>query len=179
MSDGLHLRWMLFGFGGRLRRRDWWLAAAGVYLCQSLFRSLLYPLVAGPNAYGMADALSGAAPPLFDWRLKALALASMVLFAWPWLALAAKRVHDRGHRAKLVLIVLVLAALLGLVPGDLMDVMTGASSLTGGADWALLVLGLVVTATKIWLFVIIGCLDGTPGANQFGPSPKPGLSGAP
>lgn len=178
MNGALDIRWLLFRFEGRLRRRDWWLAAVGVYLCQALFHGLLHPLVAGPEAYSATDALRGIAPPLFDWRQKTLALVSMVLFAWPWLALAAKRVHDRGRQAGPVLIIMVLAAILGLAPGDLMDAMSGANPLDSPADWLLLVLGLAVTATKLWLLVIVGILDGTPGPNQFGPSPKASTSGA-
>ncbi len=34
-------------------------------------------------------------------------------------------------------------------------------------------LGLVPVAGWLWAIVVCGCLDGTPGENAYGPSPKP------
>jgi uncharacterized membrane protein YhaH (DUF805 family) len=40
--------------------------------------------------------------------------------------------------------------------------------------WPWLLIGFVPIIGGIWLFAELGCMDGTPGENRFGPSPKLG-----
>ncbi|WP_233282186.1 DUF805 domain-containing protein [Caulobacter vibrioides] len=83
-----------------------------------------------------------------------------LLLTWPTYALLAKRMHDRNRSAWWALLLLVpdligsLDAIIGLP-----EEVSMPSTIVGGL-------------VAIWFFIDSGLLDGTPGDNRFGPSPK-------
>ena len=88
-------------------------------------------------------------------------LAGIVLAVWAGLAVALRRLHDRNKSGWWLLImygpVMVLSAL---------SEVASVSDPTAGTGFAALSLPF-----SIWMFVELGCLKGTTGANRFGPDP--------
>ena len=83
-----------------------------------------------------------------------------LLLTWPTYALLAKRMHDRNRSAWW--------ALLLLVP-DLLGSLDAIIGLPLEISMPVKIVGGLVA---IWFFIDFGCLEGTPGDNRFGPSPK-------
>ncbi|MDR7229941.1 uncharacterized membrane protein YhaH (DUF805 family) [Caulobacter sp. BE264] len=83
-----------------------------------------------------------------------------LLMTWPTYALLAKRMHDRNRSAWWALLLLVpdLLGSLDAIVG-LPEAIATPSQIVGGM-------------VAIWFFIDFGLLDGTPGDNRFGPSPK-------
>lgn len=75
----------LFSFRGRLRRADFWLYSALVFGSMVMAAGLL----------GLALGVDVADPT--DPRAVLIQLFAIVAFAWPNLAVCAKRLHDRGQ----------------------------------------------------------------------------------
>lgn len=144
-------------------------------MIQGLVVALLTQTILGPAAYTMRDAFAGE-PAVLDPRQMMISVAVALLFIWPSLALATKRAHDRGNSARLTIGLLIGSWVMSFAPGSIYDLMISGRWAETPLDFALAALGLGVTLAKLWLIVTLGFLDGTPGLNRFGPSPK-GLGG--
>jgi uncharacterized membrane protein YhaH (DUF805 family) len=167
------LRGKLFSFDGRLRRQDWWVLG--------IVSSLVYVAVACAVAFatGELDLGSGyflaatIGDPIEQLLIAASVHAPLVLI---YCALAAKRAHDRNHSARLVVPLVLATAAMSYMP-DNAFLQLGQMA-DAGAIWAwpAMIIGILINVSSIYLLVVLGFLDGTPGPNRFGPSPK-GLSG--
>ena len=114
----------IFGFSGRLRRRDYWLIGIGKFL---VYLVLLLVVAAVTGDFGDRD-------------LGPFKIAQLVLFfpsIWISIAIALKRCHDRDK----------------------------------GGGWVAF-FWLVPVVGWIWGGVEMAFLDGTPGPNSYGKSPK-------
>jgi uncharacterized membrane protein YhaH (DUF805 family) len=162
----------MFSFEGRLRRRDYW----AISLCLGIGSFLLIELVMWAvfgSEYSMftGGMVQASRLRVADrWPYLVQLLLSLCV-AWPAFAMSAKRAHDRGKGAALVLTA---TGLLWINSFGQTFFMNGPavddprlSSILG-----ILALNLVVFAASVYVFVTVGCLDGTPGPNRFGPSPK-------
>jgi uncharacterized membrane protein YhaH (DUF805 family) len=133
---------LLFGFNGRIRRSQYWLASIAVAVV-SIAAFIPYFMVARLEYTEGSEVGIDSSNPTQMLGL-ALIFVVYILDIWIGLALQIKRWHDRDKSGLWVFI--------ALVP------------LIGG----------------IWVLVECGFLDGTPGPNRFGPSPKgiggPGVS---
>jgi uncharacterized membrane protein YhaH (DUF805 family) len=116
---------LFFGFSGRVRRRDYWLAQITVTL--AMFLGLWVENAVLPAARGHLLALLALLP---------FSLGLPVAGIWSSLAVQVKRWHDRDK------------------------------------SWPWLFVGFIPFVGGLWLFVELGCLDGTAGENRFGASPK-------
>jgi len=159
----------LFSFEGRLRRRDWWLLSIGLGLLSFLASDALRHVVIGPQASVVGAGFSGLVASALDPRTAWIGLAVSVPFSWPAFAMAAKRAHDRGNSARLILIIL------GAVWA--WNVITIIAPLRFGTEggWGSVIYFAATAASfgaSVAYLVICGILDGTPGPNRFGPSPK-------
>lgn len=137
------ISWILFSLRGRIRRRDWWVGAILLGMLQAIGE--------------FRSAPDGGAPPP-SWA----GVGFTLLLLWPSIALAVKREHDRdgsGWRS-----VAILGGVTGL--GLLQDYLPGLP------DAAHLLMTVIGVAGLLYLLVVLGILDGTPGPNRFGPSPK-------
>jgi uncharacterized membrane protein YhaH (DUF805 family) len=154
----------LFSFEGRLRRRDWWLLSILLFVFQ-----LIVTVVA-------AFALIGPQEALFESRglnshipspLNVLTIGIELLLVWPSLAVMVKRRHDRDDSGAVFVVLYFLGLALTYLPATLL----------GGGVAALAMLGLATGAVSLviglWFLIAMGFLEGTPGSNRFGPSPKP------
>lgn len=168
------LKNLLFGFEGRIRRRDWWLWGIGMGLVWMVAYAALGGLLFGPV---WAGAQFNGASTAGGWPMTAFGLATFLPLLWVQIALAAKRAHDRNHEALIPVGLTVLSGLLSFVP-EVFDLITD-SSLTDGQFNTLSTTVTVGTgAMNLYLLVVLGFLDGTRGPNRFGRSPK-GIGGEP
>lgn len=104
----MSLKDKIFSFEGRLRRRDYWLISIALGLAVFLVSDVLRLVLFGP-AYSIFTAGFGSfsawsREPRIGWLAEGASLATL----WPSLALSAKRAHDRGRGARLVIGLLLL-----------------------------------------------------------------------
>jgi uncharacterized membrane protein YhaH (DUF805 family) len=164
----------LFSVKGRLRRRDWWLWSIVLFALYSVLAFVGMKLLGSSSLpFSM-----GAHDDTFDqdrWDSQMFAVDAVVslLLFWPVLAVWIKRRHDRGRSARLVVAFwLLFWAERGLAQAGRMA-SDGASGLLRLAAWLLLIAAFFI---GVWLLISLGFLEGTPGPNRYGPSPK-GLGG--
>lgn len=180
------MTWMqkVFGFQGRLGRRDFWLILLGVMIA-NWAATALFPIPETPPAL-----LSEQDPVHRAWTAGAIVEANWingviaVLLLWPCLAASVKRCHDR-NRSGLWLILFWGPALL-----------TGATGVVVRELWLIWVYGLAgpfygwpvgpfLTGTTValilwlWGLVELGVLPGSAEDNAYGPPPAPGDGAAP
>lgn len=163
----MNIQKTLFGFDGRIRRATWWLWSIVSGVVYAVVLVLAATVVMGGGWGGMFDPVIGDPP----WLL-ALALALHAPLLWVQLALGAKRAHDRNASARLVIVLQVIAAICTYAPRTPLDGGQDSTSIVAGA------MALMYVAVNLYLFVVLGCLDGTQGPNRFGRSPK-GIGGDP
>jgi len=162
---------MLFGFEGRIRRRDWWLWSIATSLAYALGLALV-----GLAFYSDAWDQVFVAPAVIGSPPAELA-ATIVLQApmlWVQLALAAKRAHDRANSARVVIALNVISVVASFLPPG-RDIAQGFEQVAP-ADIALWALGAFNVVAGLYVLIVLGFLDGTPGPNRFGRSPK-GIGG--
>lgn len=162
----------LFSFEGRLRRRDWWLYAAGLLILDIALQFAGMAMLGAslmPNTFGPRVGFD-----LAGWRLRHSLVepAATLIVLWPSLAVGIKRLHDRDR-----------PALWAPVLGGLCllnQACIAARLVTGAGIFGLVaILSLFVLAILgAWLLVEMGLLDGTRGPNRHGPSPKQSFQSA-
>jgi uncharacterized membrane protein YhaH (DUF805 family) len=154
---------LFFSFRGRVNRAKYWLALLVILIVSAVFKGIRIIVVYNWEVVGeqdMADSVGGLVT-LSVITLVVLAVSLTCFVAG--LAIAAKRLHDRDKSAWWLL-------LFYLLPGVL--AVTGAGASMATESWlALGLLGAIALAISIWALIELGCLRGTPGANQYGPDP--------
>ena len=88
----LTIKWVLFGFRGRIGRKSFWLAALGVILVQA---AVVAQIIGTPED----------SPQIALWGLVMLVV--WIASAWAALALAVKRLHDLNLPGVLAVLLLV------------------------------------------------------------------------
>lgn len=170
------LKDVLLSSSGRIRRRDWWLWSIVIVLVQTLAVRVIDTLLFGPDADLQAGNhftwFFGATPVTgIHWTGLALGL----VFLWPALALTLKRAHDRNQSGRELVAIQLFAAAGWLLP---VDVFETAGRAFDAADYAAaapaILYGVAVLISSLYQLVVLGFLDGTPGPNRFGASPKGG-----
>jgi uncharacterized membrane protein YhaH (DUF805 family) len=139
----------LFGFDGRFRRSEYWIASIGVGVVR-----FVVMLVAGA-ALGMGITEVSKTLPL--------RVGLDLLFLWPSAAIAIKRGHDRNRSALFTGVMLAVI----YVVAEVSTALTGAGQMVAGGVVALLMFPVI-----IYMFIDYGLIDGTKGPNRYGPSPK-------
>lgn len=165
----MSLKDKIFSFEGRLRRRDYWLISITmgviVFVLSDVLRLILFGPAYSVFTTGFGSFAAWMQEPRVAWLAQGVALATL----WPSLAMSTKRAHDRGRGARLVIGLVLLnfaySAITTLAPAT-WSTSSLAATLTYGAA------SLIMLAGVIYLLVVVGFLDGTPGPNRFGPSPK-------
>ena len=158
----------LFSFQGRLRRRDYWLLTLLVAVGTGLLEEGIYRAAFG----GRFSVFDGTAISTTSAGVLAVQFALTTLSAWTQFAMSVKRAHDRNRSGRIVAVVLALFYLMVFAQALVMaappalpdsDVWVGLTLLAGVA---------VYGGLGLYLLIVIGFLDGTPGPNKYGPSPK-------
>lgn len=158
----------LFGFQGRLRRRDYWLLTLLFAVVTGLLEEGIYRAVFG----GRFSLFNGTATTTTDAGVLAVQFALTGLSAWTQFAMSVKRAHDCNRSGRTVAVVLALFYFMVFAQGVLM---TAPPALPDGGIWvglALLAGVAVYGGVGLYLLITVGIRDGTPGTNKYGPSPK-------
>jgi len=159
----MNWRSLFFSFRGRVNRAKYWLALLIILIVSAVLRVIRIIVEYNWDVVGeqdMADSVAGLVT-LAVITLVVLAVSLTCLVAG--LALATKRLHDRDKSAWWLLVFYLLPSVLGVV---------GAGVSMATESWlAFMLLGAVAVVISIWAFIELGCLRGTPGANQYGPDP--------
>jgi uncharacterized membrane protein YhaH (DUF805 family) len=159
----------VFGFDGRLRRRDYWAISISLSLISLLVADITRWVILGPD-YAL---LAPGGPSFMEIAVAPEAQGVMIVFTllwlWPGLAMNAKRAHDRDSRAGMPM------ALTGVSTAwSLGSPLLGRHA--GLGDLVMLMGDLISIAINLYLLIVLGFLDGTQGPNRFGASPK-GIGG--
>jgi uncharacterized membrane protein YhaH (DUF805 family) len=162
------LRDKLFSFDGRLRRSDWWIWNMVAGLIWMLARAAANQLLFSGEA-DLAEATIGDPAPV----LIASVLINLLTF-WPSLALYAKRAHDVNWPAWPIIVFMLVVVGLPYLPYDLAPAFSGEP--VTGVEMAVTALTCVFAIAWGVVLIWLAFVDGAPGPNRFGPSPK-GLSG--
>lgn len=132
---------LLFGFDGRIARTQYWLS---------------YPII------GVMNLLTLMLFALLGWLLSGyiaigVAIIASILIFNASLAVAVKRLHDRGKSGWWLLLYYAAPVLLHLSGGWL--------------ESNVIVFELAASALVLWAIIELGCLRGTAGPNSYGPDP--------
>lgn len=168
------LKDLLFGFEGRVRRRDWWLWSIGIGIVWAVVFAALSAALFGLS---FMTALSGGPELPQSWMFTAYSLVTFIPVLWVQAALAAKRAHDRNHGALIAVGLTVVSSLTSFAP-EVVDLATNAGLSDGQFDALYTATNLAIVVVNLYLLVFLGFLDGTEGPNRFGRSPK-GIGGDP
>jgi uncharacterized membrane protein YhaH (DUF805 family) len=169
----MSLKDKLFNFDGRLRRVDWWVLSILTGLASTLFGETVALLLLGGDRslfFGGGDAVMERMGDTTGLIISAVAAQP---FLWPALALAAKRAHDRDKSARLVIALTVASYAFSLTPEGTFA--AAAERLDDRGLWSagfFMLTGVAGLMGNIYLLIVLGFLDGTPGPNRYGPSPK-------
>jgi uncharacterized membrane protein YhaH (DUF805 family) len=138
-------KYLFTSFDGRINRKPYWIGA-------------LILVVAALVVQGIAYGVGG----------EALAIILSLVFLYPSFALNVKRAHDRDMPSLLVAIFFAI-----LIVVDVMQLL-GVGQTEEGPTTPYLLVTIPWSLFAIYMFVQLGCLRGTEGANQYGPDPLEG-----
>jgi uncharacterized membrane protein YhaH (DUF805 family) len=153
---------VLFSFHGRINRAKYWLAALFWVVVESVIFAILFSTLAkNIVALGAEPSLADIVGVILSFGISIVLVFLVVLVPAfvSWLAVGIKRLHDRDQSGWWILLFYFGPAV--------------ASALARNSDSgaAALILGLASLAISIWAFVVLACLRGTRGPNQYGPDP--------
>jgi len=154
----------LFSFEGRTRRRDWWLFVLAGVVLNYVVMQLVLPTALGDRGRMIVN--EDTLVPQYPLPLAIAVAVYALIVAWPYLAVNARRAHDRGVSARFVTVMQL--ASMGLGWALLAMSLEGSGTGLGLA----LAVSLPSVAVGLYFLVVQGFVDGTPGPNPFGPSPK-------
>lgn len=167
----MSLRDKMFSFKGRLRRADYWGISIFLGLIVFVITETVMLYGFGPEFSLLTGGLDAGEMRAFEgWPYAVQMLISLATF-WPSLAMSAKRAHDRDKSARFIIGLLIVFEAYIFAQPLMIGWLTYLATTPLGM-LAYLGLTLLALAGAIYVFVTVGCLDGTPGPNRFGPSPK-------
>lgn len=156
---------VLFSFHGRINRAKYWLAALFWFVVDIVVFGVLFGTLA-KNILALGSEPSGAdiLKVILSFGL-GIILVCLIVFVpmlVSWFAVGIKRLHDRDQSGWWILLFYFGPAV--------------ASGIAHNSDSgaAALVLSLVSIGITVWAFVVLACLRGTRGPNQYGPDPLGG-----
>ncbi|WP_305800013.1 DUF805 domain-containing protein [Roseomonas sp. CECT 9278] len=167
-----------FSFGGRIRRKTFWLGYVLPLFVASVVANIL------DVALGLTTAPMADAAPADAAQVGPISGLVSLLSIWPMLAGSIKRLHDRDRSGWWIGGFYLVGAVAAAVAFITLAAATGGLFIhrdramgpedAQGVMLVLIVAGLVVAAYGIWLLVETGFLRGTVGPNRFGPDPLGG-----
>lgn len=154
---------LLFSFKGRIRRRDYWLASLTmIVIALGLEFAAFHFLGSGGNFLVQMQLFRSGHLDGFFYAY----IVILIVLAWPQLAVNIKRWQDRnrpGYLAVLMMIASYVSLAVGMAKLQLHDPRITLASNVFNIAYGLF---------AIWALVECGFLEGTRGANAYGPSPK-------
>jgi uncharacterized membrane protein YhaH (DUF805 family) len=156
---------VLFSFHGRINRAKYWLAALFWVVVDIVVFGVLFGTLA-KNILALGSEPSGAEilKVILSFGL-GIILVCLIVFVpmlVSWFAVGIKRLHDRDQSGWWILL---------FYFGPAVASGIGHNSDSGALA---LVMALVSIGITVWAFVVLACLRGTRGPNQYGPDPLGG-----
>ncbi len=155
----------LFSPRGRIRRRDFWLysicIALAYYAVTFFVHRFVFNLPDKAYFFDLAGWITFNPTPF-----TLVVMSILVLRIWPSLCVLMKRWHDR-NRPWWIPVAIYAGSWSAVFVQRSYGFRSPHPSLA-----VIILLGLVAAGVGIWQFIECGCLDGTKGPNQYGPSPK-------
>ncbi|MCL2336888.1 MAG: DUF805 domain-containing protein [Firmicutes bacterium] len=133
-------------FGGRARRKEYWM-----FFLFNVIIAVIFGVLIGLSSVIGLRALGG----LFTIIIIIYGLAVLL----PSLGVSVRRLHDTGRSAWWLLLV--------IVPAVIVSIFTNA-----GLHGSLMGLIRLIYYVCEVVFIVLLCLDSQPGENQYGPNPK-------
>jgi len=173
----MSLKDKLFSFEGRLRRQDYWGISIALGLLIFMLTEGVMLAVFGPQYSMFSGGLEASNRRVADGLPYLVQSLIACLGIWPNLAMSAKRAHDRDKSARFIVTLLVIMWIVSFVQVPLMDhyalgIEDATPSQAIMTTIAFMIAGVVQFAMSLYALITVGFLDGTPGPNRFGPSPK-------
>lgn len=160
----MSLKDKLFSFEGRLRRSDWWVWGIAVGLVGTLASAAASRLLFA-GAFDLNQTMVGDPLPVL-----ATSLALVAIIMWPTAALYAKRAHDLNWPAWPAVLSLIAVGFLPYLPYDPTPALSEGPAT--GMDIAVTALSSILVIGWFGMTIMLAFIDGKPGPNRFGPSPK-------
>jgi uncharacterized membrane protein YhaH (DUF805 family) len=151
------------GFEGRLNRQRWWIGVIILAIIGIIISWILGAIFGTGLIMNPADATDPAALLGYIQKAGWIGLIVAIIFAYPYLAIAIKRRHDRNNNGYDVIGFLILELLI-----NLLNALGLALGMLSG------LLGIILLVYAIYLLVVLGFLKGTAGPNNYGPDPLQG-----
>jgi uncharacterized membrane protein YhaH (DUF805 family) len=150
------------GMDGRLNRQPWWIGMIVLGIIQFIVLWIVGLIIPGGTIPldGTADVNAIAA---VLQRSGWIGLVIALIFAYPFLALAVKRRHDRNNNGY---------DAYGFIVVELLYYIVMGLGLTLGIVGT--IVGAIFGIYGIYMLVVLGFLKGTAGANNYGPDPLQG-----
>ena len=147
-------------FDGRISRKTFWLWSIALGVVAFVISYIVQALL-GINVAVDPTSPDAAAAVLASLQKQAwVSLVFVIIFGWPSLALMTKRRQDRDNNGMDVKVFFGLELITLLAQG------MGLGTTAVGRG-----LYFVMGVYAIYLFIVLGCLRGTPGPNRYGPDP--------
>lgn len=167
----------LFSFEGRLRRQDYWGISIALGLLLFMLTEGIMLALFGPQYSVFSNGLEASNRRISEGLPYIVQTLIACLGLWPNLAMSAKRAHDRDKSARFIVALLVIMWIVSFVQVPLMDhyalgVEGAPPSQVIMISLALMIGGVLQFVMSLYAIITVGFLDGTPGPNRFGPSPK-------
>ena len=157
-------------FKGRARRKEYWMFLLFNWIIGTVLSIALniaqvieainshdghvFKMIAEGQIFSGTDAAS-----IIFYITLAYGLASLL----PTLAVVVRRLHDIGRKGTWVLLLLIPLLLACIFYFNMFSL-----AIVVGTGIAIFIVNLVLTV----LYIIVGCIDGQKGENQYGPNPK-------
>lgn len=152
------------GFDGRLNRQAWWISAIVLGIIQFVVTWILGLIIPGGTITLGADGTID--PNAMVGMLQKtgwIGLVSAIVFAYPFLALAVKRRHDKNNNGY---------DAYGFIVIEIIYYLVTAFGLSLGPIGV--AVGAIFGIYGIYLLIVLGFLKGTVGPNGYGPDPLQG-----
>jgi uncharacterized membrane protein YhaH (DUF805 family) len=171
----------LFGFQGRIGRRDFWLIVAGVVIVDAIVMAIYPYSYVPPALMSEEDPMTRATLAANTFQANWINAIVGVLLLWPAIAASVKRCHDR-NRSGLWLLVFwgpaLISGALGLLVRDLWLVWAYGLA-TPFYIWPagpFLTASTVALVLWFWGLIDLGLMPGTTGPNRYGRPPASAAS---
>src|SRR5262249_3514174 len=164
-EEAMNFLHVLFGFSGRINRAKYWLALLFWIIVEIVVFAVLGGMLA-KDILALGSEPSGAdvVRVILSFGIGIILVILLVLLPMivSGFAIGIKRLHDRDQSGWWILLFYFAPAVASGI---------GQNSDSGAVA---AVLGLVSLGISIWAFVVLGCLRGTRGPNQYRPDPPGG-----
>jgi uncharacterized membrane protein YhaH (DUF805 family) len=156
---------MFTGMDGRINRQKWWIGIIILAVVGFILSFILNMIFGVSYSFNLNDPNAMANAAGMIQKAAWVGLITWVLLAYPYLAIAVKRRHDRDNNGMDAIGFIVFEVIYYVIQG-----LGWTANILGQ------ILGIVFLVYAIYMLVVLGFLKGTSGPNQFGPDPLGGAA---